>query len=67
MLLRRRSRHTGIQHTHILRYSMQHTAVGYVGVESEDCICKVPIWAQETGMNLTELHSLVESVHLRTR
>lgn len=29
--------------THVLRYCMQNSTVGYVGIESEDCIGKVAI------------------------
>lgn len=30
-------------HTHVLRYCMQHSTVGYVSIESEHCICKVSV------------------------
>ena len=41
--------HAGLEHTHILGYCMQHSTVGYVGVESEHCICKVAIWQRKEG------------------
>lgn len=34
------------RHTHVLRYCMQNSTVGYVGVESEHRICKVAIWEE---------------------
>lgn len=36
-------RHSGLEHTHILRHCMKHSAVGYVGIKSVHGISKISI------------------------
>lgn len=38
-----RENHSGLDHTHVLRHCMKHSAVGYVGIKSEHGVSKISI------------------------
>lgn len=53
------------RHTHVLRYCMQNSTVGYVGVESEHRICKVAIW--EENVRGREDHKSFQILQMHSR